>query len=156
MDTPTPTEQYDLTFLNIKCGDEVQSYKWINGSAVIENYSCDQTSTETSLVETPGEHHLQFEFGNDVGFAHNDADGPGPNVEVAVSKSVTDGTPVVGQTISYNTFVANNDQNTVATNVVVVDDFGFGGVTPTGSFFTIPPGLPFNTGTGSGLSDFEI
>ena len=60
---PIPIEEYDLIFLEIKCGEEIQDSTWIDGSLVIENYSCDLTSSETSLVKTPGAHHLQFELG---------------------------------------------------------------------------------------------
>ncbi|KAF6242076.1 hypothetical protein C6988_10225, partial [Nitrosopumilus sp. b1] len=61
----------DLEFIDIKCGENIVSHQWVNGSVVVENYSCYETGSETSKVLTSGKHHLKFQFGNDVGYAHN-------------------------------------------------------------------------------------
>jgi len=66
-------ELNDLKFLEIKCGDEIMQYEWINNSVFISDYECNQTSYETSKVLTEGKHHLEFMFGSDVDYAHNQA-----------------------------------------------------------------------------------
>gem|GEM_PF-644837 len=64
-------EEGDLQFLEIKCGDQTLDYEWINNSVFIENYSCNETGYEISKVLTAGGHHLKFQFGSDVEYAHN-------------------------------------------------------------------------------------
>jgi len=59
--------------LEIKCGEEILPYQWINGSVFIEDYSCEEMGSETSQVYTPGVHTLEFKFGNDVKYAYNTA-----------------------------------------------------------------------------------
>ena len=66
-------EDNDLKFLEIKCGDDILSYTWENNSVVIGNYSCDKTGYEISKVLTNGKHHLKFQFGDEVAYAHNQA-----------------------------------------------------------------------------------
>jgi len=63
----------DLNFLELKCGDELINYDWVNESIFIENYNCNETAYETSLVMTEGKHYLEFEFGSVFGYARNDA-----------------------------------------------------------------------------------
>ena len=66
-------DEEDLELLEVRCGDEVLDYTWIDetNSILIENYSCDKTGYETSRVHTYGKHHLEFRFGDDVDYAHN-------------------------------------------------------------------------------------
>jgi hypothetical protein len=64
-------EEGDLQFLEIKCGDQILNYTWINDSVFIEDYSCNLTGHEVSKVLTPAAHTLQFRFGSDVEYAHN-------------------------------------------------------------------------------------
>jgi len=65
-------EDNDLKLLEIKCGNEILNYYWINNSVLISNYSCDnETGFETSKVLTPGKHHLEFDFGGIKALAHN-------------------------------------------------------------------------------------
>jgi len=54
---------YDLKFLEIKCGNQTLDYEWINESVFIENYTCNQTGYEISKVLTTGKHQLRFTFG---------------------------------------------------------------------------------------------
>ena len=61
----------DLQFLDIKCGEESLDYLWVNGSVFVENYSCSNTGHETSAVLTSGKHHLEFDFGGQLGYANN-------------------------------------------------------------------------------------
>ncbi|MEA3254826.1 MAG: hypothetical protein U9Q22_03210, partial [Candidatus Altiarchaeota archaeon] len=60
---------YDLQFLEIKCGGETLNYEWINNSVFIRNYSCNETSYETSRVLTSGKHTIEFQFGYDIAYA---------------------------------------------------------------------------------------
>ena len=64
-------EDFDLKFLEIKSGNEILEYEWINNSVFIENYSSNETGYEISKVLTWGKHVLQFKFGNDIAFASN-------------------------------------------------------------------------------------
>jgi parallel beta-helix repeat protein len=65
----------DLNFVELRCGDISLSPVWDDSSKTVlyENYFCSDTGYETSKVITPGEHHLEFRFGEDVGYANNDA-----------------------------------------------------------------------------------
>ncbi|MFQ5474900.1 MAG: hypothetical protein ACE5DM_03625, partial [Candidatus Nanoarchaeia archaeon] len=62
----------DLEFMRVRCGSTVQPYQWTDNKVVIEDYSCNETGTETSNVLTGGKHHLKFTFGNDTEYARND------------------------------------------------------------------------------------
>ena len=64
-------ENHDLKFLEIKCNNTILNYTWTNNSVFIENYTCNQTSYETSKVITSGVHDLLFQFGNQSAEAHN-------------------------------------------------------------------------------------
>ena len=61
----------DLEFLELRCGELQIPYQWVDGSIFVENYFCEETSVESSHVFTPGEHYLEFKFGEDVGHAQN-------------------------------------------------------------------------------------
>jgi len=70
------SEDYDLRFLEIKCGNQTLNYTWIdngpgNGSVFVENYYCSEEGSEVSKVLTGGAHTLEFRFGEDVEFAYN-------------------------------------------------------------------------------------
>ncbi|MFH1840532.1 MAG: hypothetical protein ABH849_05275, partial [Nanoarchaeota archaeon] len=64
-------ELEDLKFLEIKCGEEVLDYSWIDDSVVVYNYSCNETGFEISKVLTAGVHDLEFTFGSQTAYAHN-------------------------------------------------------------------------------------
>lgn len=69
-------ETEDLKFLNLKCSNQEVDYQWINNSVFVENYSCDdETSYEFSKVLTAGSHHVKFQFGDLIEYAHNFANG---------------------------------------------------------------------------------
>ena len=74
-----------MAFLELRCGNDITPHKWVAGSFVIKNYTCDQNSVEISEVLTDGPHHLEFKFGEDVGFANNNAL---DQVDLRVTKSV--------------------------------------------------------------------
>ncbi len=61
----------DLQFLNLKCGNDLVDYEWVNGSVFVSNYSCLDNTYETSRVITGGVHTKQFVYGVDVGYAKN-------------------------------------------------------------------------------------
>ena len=65
----------DLTFIELRCGDKTIDYEWIGDSVFVNDYSCGETSSETSKVLTTGKHHLSFRFGNAVEYADNFASG---------------------------------------------------------------------------------
>ncbi len=65
------TEEKDLKFLELKCGENIVAPVWTNDSVFIENYFCNETSYEISKVLTSGKHHLMFRFGDDVEYANN-------------------------------------------------------------------------------------
>ena len=67
-------ENYDLRFLDLKCGSEIKSYEWINNSVFIQDYSCNETGRESSKVLTAGKHSLQFNYGSITKYAYNIAD----------------------------------------------------------------------------------
>ncbi|HLF54483.1 MAG TPA: right-handed parallel beta-helix repeat-containing protein [Candidatus Nanoarchaeia archaeon] len=62
----------DLEFLDLKCGNSTFPHSFDNITVHAENYSCDETGSETSKVLTTGKHTLQFTFGDDVDYAFND------------------------------------------------------------------------------------
>ena len=67
---------YDLRLDEIKCGQDIVSYSWINNgpensTTFVSDYECNETSYERSKVFTTGKHHLKFTFGDDVGYANN-------------------------------------------------------------------------------------
>ncbi|MDD3292171.1 MAG: hypothetical protein PHY19_06525, partial [Methanocellales archaeon] len=66
-------EDNDLKFLEIRRGDELAEYEWINNSVFIEDYECNETGHAVSKVLISGKHTLEFKFGDDVEYAHNDA-----------------------------------------------------------------------------------
>ena len=64
----------DLKFLELNNGTHTLT-PVINGNTITYyNYSSAQEGFERSLVLTTGKHDLMFKFGNDVAYAHNDAD----------------------------------------------------------------------------------
>ena len=62
---------YDLKFLELKCGNEILNYEWVNNSVVIQNYSCPELSYETQKELTTGAHYLEFTFGTQTVWAYN-------------------------------------------------------------------------------------
>jgi len=84
-------EETDLTFLELRCGEEVINTQWTDNSIFVPDYSCDDVSFETSKVLTSGVHDLQFTFGTGIGYAHNHAqDPPQHTFEIRVSQSTDD------------------------------------------------------------------
>ena len=64
----------DLQFLTLLCDNDSVNYTWTDNNEVfVQDYNCSNTGYETSLELTPGEHHLEFIFGDQVAYAHNDA-----------------------------------------------------------------------------------
>jgi PGF-pre-PGF domain-containing protein len=68
------SEDYDLKFLEVRCGDEVLDYTWDDG-VFVSNYSCSEVGYEVSKVLTMGKHDLEFDFGGMKDYAHNTACG---------------------------------------------------------------------------------
>jgi len=119
----------DLTFLEVKCGDETVPSQWSGNSVIIEEYSCSEISTEISKVHTTGIHTLEFTFGTDVEYAFNDASG---NVDIDVSKNkLGTGAVGIGDVVTYFSIISNLDLVTTGTNVRVTENFAGGRVDPT-------------------------
>jgi hypothetical protein len=71
-------EEHDLKFLEVRCGDKVLEYEWIdngpyNSSVFIQDYECNETGFEISKVLTTGFHNLEFDFGGIKAYAYNTA-----------------------------------------------------------------------------------
>lgn len=64
-------ENNDLKFLEIKCGENLINYEWINNAVFIKDYECNETAYEINKVLTPGRHELEFDFGGIKKYAHN-------------------------------------------------------------------------------------
>ncbi len=69
------SDNTDLQFLDIRCGNESVNYQWINGSVYVLGWSCNETGYEISHVKTHGHHYLEFKFGNTTKYAENFASG---------------------------------------------------------------------------------
>jgi uncharacterized repeat protein (TIGR01451 family) len=65
----------DLKFLELNNGTHTLTPEISGNSIIYRKYSSTAEGFERSLVLTPGEHHLQFRFGNDIESAHNLANG---------------------------------------------------------------------------------
>ena len=107
----------DLRFLELKCGNNLVDYQWVDSKVFVSNYNCDGlTSVEASRVISSGSHHLSFTFGNLIAFANNEAGGYGYN---STDNSFTDKDGL-------NFKADNNGIITVRRNGLVVGRFGFG------------------------------
>jgi hypothetical protein len=67
-------EDYDLRFLEIKCGDQTLNYEWQDGSVIVKDFNCNENAHETVKVISHGVHTLQFEFNGQTVYAYNYAD----------------------------------------------------------------------------------
>ncbi|MCV0431896.1 LamG domain-containing protein, partial [Nitrosopumilus sp.] len=63
----------DLKFLELNNGTHTLIPEIVGESYVYRNYTSTEEGFEISRVMTPGKHHIMFQFGNDVMFAHNSA-----------------------------------------------------------------------------------
>ncbi len=115
------SEDGDLKFLEIKCGDQVLDYQWRGDSVFISDYSCGVVSFETSKVLTSGSHFLEFRFGDDVERAQNWASdysewGYRQNISLTTSVENLTNYPVLIELDSSNvgpSFNWNNDRDAV-------------------------------------------
>ena len=110
-------EDNDLKFLEVKCGDSILDYEWVNDGVFISNYSCGNIGYETSKVLTSGVHTLMFEFGGQIAYAYNDA---------TISDCQTLGTDNEYYTLDSDT-TANYDSNcfTVTGSNITLDCAGY-------------------------------
>jgi len=63
----------DLRFLEIRCGEDVLDYQWVENEIFIQDYECNEVGYEISKVLTSGVHVLEFEFGGIIARAYNSA-----------------------------------------------------------------------------------
>src|SRR3989337_2875440 len=66
-------EPDDLKFLELNDGTQTLEPEISGNSIIYQDYSSDAEGFERSLVLTGSTHDLEFKFGNDVEYAHNDA-----------------------------------------------------------------------------------
>ncbi|MBU0535627.1 MAG: hypothetical protein KKE20_01580, partial [Nanoarchaeota archaeon] len=134
-------ETEDLKFLVLKCGNNTQNYTWVNGSVFIPDYRCRDTGTETSKVLTEGSHHLRFQFGEEVEYAHNLASGdviymypdiaaPGMNVLVTFVD--------LNNSVFNNSIVITTNSSDVTVGPVVVTNRAGNVVTTGGDALSVP------------------
>ena len=95
------SEPDDLKFLELNDGTQTLEVEIVGNSIIYRNYFSNAEGFERSLVLTAGEHHLEFRFGNDVQYAHNDARASTTTVSlspttVVVSQSTTVNVTVTG------------------------------------------------------------
>src|SRR3989344_437885 len=107
----------DLRFLELKCGNNLVDYQWVDSKVFVSNYNCDgSTGVEISKVISSGSHHLKFTFGNLVAFANNEAGGYGYN---STDNSFTDKDGL-------NFKADNNGIITIRKQGIILGRFGFG------------------------------
>ena len=63
----------DLKFLELNDGTQTLTPTIQGNSIIYSNYFSTEEGFEISKVLTHGEHHLMFQFGDDIQYAHNDA-----------------------------------------------------------------------------------
>ena len=80
----------DLVFQGVYCGDTQVNTVRINNSYVVNLWSCAEKGREVSKVISHGKHHLMFEFGSEVAFAHNDAGNSSNTSNIISSAHVID------------------------------------------------------------------
>ncbi|MFH1409547.1 MAG: LamG-like jellyroll fold domain-containing protein, partial [Nanoarchaeota archaeon] len=68
-------DSMDLRFLELRCGNTSIETEWTQSSVFVEDYFCNHTSSEISRVNSEGKHHLMFQFGGQIAYAHNFAFG---------------------------------------------------------------------------------
>jgi parallel beta-helix repeat protein len=107
----------DLQFLDVGCGGESLDYMWVNGSVLVENYSCHDIGYEISTVFTDDKHYLEFDFGGQKAYAKNDVLSCGDTIsssgEVVLENDLTGCTGHGIQINAYNV-VFNCDGHTIA------------------------------------------
>jgi hypothetical protein len=142
-------DSYDLRFLEIRCGDVIRNYTWVNNSVYVGNYSCvNATGNETVKEITSGTHTLEFTFGNITKYAYNDAD-PCPNQNedlVISSKTVWDNTNYTCNSITVNSTLIIN--STGAGNTTINITAGTINITSTGVITASGTGFIENQGPG--------
>ena len=104
--TNTNQTNFDLQFLEIKCGNQTLNYTWTNQTLLIENFSCNETAYETSKVITSGKHTLEFTFGNDTEYAENFAVYTCSSCEEC-SSYLQNGTMISGDILKLTTDITN-------------------------------------------------
>ena len=142
-------EDYDLKFLELKCGEEVLDYVWDEEeeSVFVQNYSCNDTGYEVGLkwANTTTDIALRFDYGGQVRYAYDAVScGDYLTVDTTLTEDLTDCTghglvmnlngitlDCAGHTIDGDDGTsdagvhANQKDNLVIKNCVV-EDFGIG------------------------------
>ncbi len=87
----------DLNFIQLTCGQTILNPVFNGTSVFYPNYTCSEVGNEISKVLTPGKHHLQFNYGQSVAYANNDASWTtcgtlGTGINTLTANVSTDGT----------------------------------------------------------------
>lgn len=94
------SEETDLQFLGLKCGENTINHTWIDNSVFIQDYNCTELSYETSKPLTTGKHTLEFTYGDDVKYAYNDVTACG--IQINTSTTLTQNLTGTGPCIIIN------------------------------------------------------
>jgi hypothetical protein len=119
-------ETEDLRLLTLTCDGASVPYTWENGTLFVEEWSCNGTGSETSLVLTPGKHHLEFRFGDAVAWANNYASATGILILVdsAGGDNGNTNSPGVNMTWDTQRRIDAIYTHTVDTDVITVNSDG--------------------------------
>ena len=100
----------DLKFLELNNGTHTLSpiVNLTANTITYHNYTSNYTGFEASKVFTSGLHHLEFKFGNDIAYAHNNAKIFQDNFNRANSGSVGNGWTEVSEDASHFTEIFSN------------------------------------------------
>ena len=133
-------EDNDLKFLDIKCGEEILDYSWVNNEVFIENYNCPSLGYHTVKVLTEGVHIQEFDFAGIIAYANNLASINGSKANLTIWDS-TD-----SELINYDapiTFYANYT-NTTSGNTLNGSDFNCTFSENSTGSWTTPINITFN------------
>jgi len=116
---------FDLQFLELKCGNKSVDYLWKNSSIFVENYDCNETGIESSKVFTDAKHYLKFEFGGQIAYAYNDILSCGDSISgnVVMENDITD-CAANGLSIGASGTILDCDGHTIDGDGGSDDDFG--------------------------------
>jgi hypothetical protein len=112
----------DLKFLELNNGTHTLLPVIQGNSIIYYNYSSTQQGFEASKVFTPGKHHLEFKFGNDIAYANNEATASTITVVGSVSTDTdlhTTTTPTFSHTVP-----SGNDRLLVVAVTTRAEDTG--------------------------------
>ncbi|HIQ49957.1 MAG TPA: hypothetical protein EYH56_02050 [Nanoarchaeota archaeon] len=97
----------DLEFLEIKCGEQKIKAELKKNSVIAKNYECNEISSFTAKVLTPGKHYLQFLFGGLTAYAENQAEESEKKYNITIT-ILHAGNNFKNEELKYAYFIENN------------------------------------------------